>query len=67
MSEQIRDIDIVAKAIVRAEEFQLTTEVVWSALKAMKENPTLTIEQAITIGLEEWDLPLNEYHDEQIK
>lgn len=34
----------------------LETEVVWSALKAMKENNTLSVVEAMRVGLEEFDL-----------
>lgn len=37
-----------------AADWSLDTEVVWSALNAIKENPSLTIEEAINIGASEW-------------
>lgn len=52
------DINITMTAIFNAlsdaKEYGLQTEVVWSALKSMKENPNLTIEEAITNGFSEW-------------
>jgi hypothetical protein len=34
----------------------MSTEVIWSAFKAMRDNPTTTIPQAISAGLTEWDI-----------
>lgn len=31
-------------------------EIIYSALQAMKENPTISIQRAIEIGCEEWDV-----------
>ena len=50
------DIDIVALAIKRAEEWSLTIEVVLFALLAMKRNPALTIASALEEGCNEWDI-----------
>ena len=39
-----------------AEKFGLQEEVVYSALKAMKGNPSLSINEAMEIGCLEWDI-----------
>jgi len=51
------DIDellIVADFLDDAKKYGLEAEVVTFALKYMKENPSLTISQAITYGYDEW-------------
>ena len=47
----LADIDNV---LSEAREYKLETEVVWSALTAMKDNPNLSIKDAINIGYREW-------------
>lgn len=37
-------------------EYNLEAEVMYFALKAMKENPNLTIEEAFNLGCEQWDI-----------
>ena len=34
----------------------LTVEVVWSAMRALQEDPLLTIAEACEVGLGEWDI-----------
>ena len=46
--------DAVAIALSKAKEQGLETEVVTWALKYMKDNPKLTISEAITLGYNEW-------------
>ncbi len=46
--------DAVAIALSKATEQGLETEVVTWALKYMKDNPNLTISEAITLGYNEW-------------
>jgi hypothetical protein len=47
--------DDINELLELAQEYGLITEVIYSALEAMKENPNLEPVQAIEIGLEEWD------------
>lgn len=54
MSNIIHEMDVVSSYLVEASEYGLLTEVVFFALKAMKEDPSLTEAQAILIGYEEW-------------
>lgn len=54
MGKTLNEWEAVENTLKAASEFGLQTEVVWYALKAMKENPRLTIEEAINIGYEEW-------------
>ena len=44
------DKEVVSLALANAEQIGLSTEVVTWSLKYMKENPSLTIGQAITMG-----------------
>lgn len=54
-NEQVlQDLKDIRYILDYAAEWSLDTEVVWSALKAMKENPSLTIGEAINIGASEW-------------
>lgn len=46
--------NIIQQLIELSDEYGLTTEVVYSALQYMKEDPTLSIEEAITHGYNEW-------------
>jgi hypothetical protein len=45
----------ISELLESAQEYGLLTEVVYSALEAMKENPELEPHSALAIGLEEWD------------
>lgn len=51
-----KEFESVQNALKKAEEYGMQTEVVTDALKAMKENPKLTISQAIEAGCREWDV-----------
>ncbi len=44
----------VQQALQIAMEYQLEVEVVTWALKAMQENNTITITEALAIGVNEW-------------
>ena len=46
--------DAVSIALANAYQMSLEVEVVTWALKYMKENPNLTIDEAITMGYYEW-------------
>ena len=48
------EIKNIAEILNQAKEFNLEAEVVVWALKYMKENPRLTINEAITLGYNEW-------------
>lgn len=54
MKEVIHDMELITSYLLEAEEYGLLTEVVFYALKAMKEDPTLSEAQAITMGYDEW-------------
>lgn len=45
----------VRKAIDEAREFGLDAEVILYAMKAIKEAPQISIEEALVAGLHEWD------------
>jgi hypothetical protein len=46
--------ETLCSAFQLAKEYNLEVEVVWSALQAMKADPTQTVEEAIQEGLNEW-------------
>ena len=50
----VLEMDAVEIALQRSREENLDVEVVTWALRYMKENPSLTISEAITMGFYEW-------------
>lgn len=54
MSIEACDLELISSFLEEAQECELLTEVVIFALQAMRMNPTLTIEQAISLGYNEW-------------
>jgi hypothetical protein len=50
----VSEMDAVAIALEQSREEGLDVEVVTWALRYMKENPSLTISEAITMGYYEW-------------
>ena len=54
MGKSLDEFEAIQNALKGASEFNLEVEVVWYALKYMKENPRLTIEEAINLGFKEW-------------
>lgn len=49
------DVEAVAAGLKVAEEHGMVVEVVCWAMKALKANPAMSIEEAINEGLYEWD------------
>jgi hypothetical protein len=56
-----KEVDVICKALRDAEPYGLQSEVIWSALKAMKNDSNISIAQAIEEGLDEWDVPDLDY------
>jgi hypothetical protein len=52
--EAIKELSYVDHLLKLAETHNLEAEVVVFALKSMKEDPLLSIEEAISLGFEEW-------------
>lgn len=52
--EFIEEMNIVQSILLDATSYGLQTEVVTYALKSMKEDPTLSISMAMSIGYDEW-------------
>jgi hypothetical protein len=50
----VSEMDTVAMVLEQSSEENLAVEVVTWALRYMKENPSLTISEAITMGFYEW-------------
>lgn len=48
------DIDTIEQALHEAQRYHLENEVIVYALKYMKENSKLTIQEAMMLGLREW-------------
>jgi hypothetical protein len=54
--ELLEIIDLVADTMHEASHYNLHVEVIASAMKALKDNPGMGIQEAINFGLKEWDL-----------
>ena len=54
MSKSLDEFEAIQMALKGAAEFNLEVEVVWYALKYMKENSRLSIEEAINKSFDEW-------------
>jgi len=54
MGKSLNEFEAIQIALKGASEFNLEVEVIWYALKYMKENPLLTIEEAINLSYNEW-------------
>jgi hypothetical protein len=52
--DTIDELNIIGTCLDDASEYGLECEVVYFALKYMKQDPTLSIIQAITYGYDEW-------------
>jgi hypothetical protein len=50
----VDELAFIDDALTEASQYRLTTEVVWSALQAMKQAPNITIQEAVHHGLSEW-------------
>ena len=55
-SEASEEIEDIGDSLNMAHRYGLEVEVIWSALRAMKECPHYTIGQAMAAGLFEWDI-----------
>jgi len=51
---KLTDFEFADILLEAADEYGLTAEVVVFALKTMKENPALSIEEALLAGYSEW-------------
>ena len=56
LHEMSADLEAVNEALETAHDYNLELEVVWSALRAVKNDPSLSIADAMAMGLNEWDL-----------
>ena len=54
MSNSQREMEAVATALYRAAKDGLETEVILFAMRALKRDPSITIEQALNEGINEW-------------
>ena len=50
-----KELDFINKRGLTALDKNLLPEVVWSALNAMKEDSSISVEKAFEIGCKEWD------------
>ena len=48
------EFEAIHSILSKAKEYNLETEVVWSALNSLKNNPTQTIIEAMENGMNEW-------------
>lgn len=49
-------LELVSGALSSSDQFKLQVEIIASAFIALKRNPSLTIEEALQEGLNEWDV-----------
>lgn len=54
MGKSLSEFETIQNVLKSASKYNMEVEVVWYALKYMKENPLLTIEEAIYLGHDEW-------------
>ena len=54
--ELLEIIDMVADTLDEAVDYNLTVEVIASSFQALKDNPEMSIKEALQHGLSEWDL-----------
>lgn len=52
----LNTIDLVSETLHRTSPYRLTSEVVASAFIFLKKYPEKSIEEALMVGLNEWDL-----------
>jgi hypothetical protein len=48
------EIKAIYSMLQEAKEYGLETEVVWSALNSLKSDPTQTVVEAMSDGVDEW-------------
>lgn len=51
-----QEMEIIQKYLENARDFNMLNEVIYTALKTMKENPNLSIEEVLIAGCDEWDV-----------
>ena len=54
--QTVADLMAIVNAWTITARHGLGPEVIYSAMKFYRENPTITVEDAIKMGLEEWDV-----------
>ena len=50
----MEELTTIHSVLSEAKEYGLETEVIWSALNSLKNNPTQTIVEAMENGINEW-------------
>ena len=55
-SEMASEISVISDRMKKFRWIHCGAETIYSALQAMKENPTISIPRAFEIGCEEWDV-----------
>lgn len=53
-SDSVKDMNAVATTIMLGEACGLLTEIIWSAMNSIKDNPDMTVEEACFHGVNEW-------------
>jgi len=54
--DDTKELDNIQSLLRLASEYNLECEVIYYALRSMKENPTLTPTEAFNNGMEEWKI-----------
>ena len=55
-AKSLEDLDTVSGVIYEAGRYQLTAEVILWSLYYMKEHSKSSIEEALSAGMQEWDI-----------
>ena len=55
-SQEVDEFEVVANALELAKEYSMEIEVLTTAFRNIKENPELTIQQALSYALADWDI-----------
>lgn len=53
-NDHLNDFETIINSLFHSRKFGMECEVIWSALNAMKNNPTLSITEALEFGVRKW-------------
>jgi hypothetical protein len=53
-NEPLSELNYIANVLEWSQEDNMVPEVIWSALQAMKQDPSISIQEAMLCGYNEW-------------
>lgn len=53
-NEPLNELKYIANVLEWSQEYNMVPEVIWSALQAMKQDPSISIQEAMLYGYNEW-------------